>query len=118
MNDARACILRELYEETGLTEREIDNLSLRYITLRLKDGEIRQNYYFFADLKGRENVLKSNEGTLKWFTMDELSEAIPAMPFSAYHVVKHYIENGKDTDALYAGIATETGIAFTEMKEF
>ena len=46
LNDAKACVLRELYEETGLTEQEIDNLSLRYITLRLKNGEVRQNYYF------------------------------------------------------------------------
>ena len=48
LNDARACVLRELYEETGTTEQEIDNLSLRYVTLRLKNGEIRQNYCFFA----------------------------------------------------------------------
>lgn len=43
---------------------------------------------------------------------------MPKMPFSAHHVVKHYIEIGKDTDALYAGAATESGVAFTEMKEF
>lgn len=47
LNDAKACVLRELYEETGLTEREIGNLSLRYVTFRLKNGELRQNYYFF-----------------------------------------------------------------------
>ena len=50
LNDARACALRELYEETGIAEEEIENLSLRYITLRRKNDEIRQNYYFFADL--------------------------------------------------------------------
>ena len=45
-NDARACVLRELYEETGLSEDHLVDLSLRYMTMRLKNGEIRQNYYF------------------------------------------------------------------------
>ena len=51
LNDAKKCVLRELREETGLTENELLDLRLRYITHRLKDGEIRQNYYFFARLK-------------------------------------------------------------------
>ena len=38
LNDARACVLRELYEETGLTERDIENLALRYIAMRMKNG--------------------------------------------------------------------------------
>lgn len=118
LNDARNCVLRELYEETGLEDREIDNLSLRYVTLRLKNGEIRQNYYFFADLIDSEKVITSNEGNLKWFQMEELLEAMPEMPFTAHYVVKHYLEIGKDTDTLYAGIATESGVVFTEMREF
>ncbi len=118
LNDARACVLRELYEETGLIERDIDNLALRYVTLRLKNGEIRQNYYFFADLKNSEKEVVSNEGELKWFQIKELSDNMPEMPFSAHYVVKHYIEVGKDTDALYVGAATESGVVFTEMKEF
>ncbi len=117
LNNAKACVLRELYEETGLTEREIDNLSLRYITFRLKNNEIRQNYYFFADLTDCEKVV-SNEGKLEWFQIEGLSEVLPEMPFSARYVIKHYIETGKDTDALYAGIAAESGVEFTEMKEF
>ncbi len=118
LNDAKACALRELYEETGLTEREIDKLSLRYVTLRLKNNEIRQNYYFFADLVDCEKVITSNEGRLEWFPMEKISNDMPEMPFTAQYVVKHYIEIGKDTDALYAGVATESGIVFTEMKEF
>ena len=110
--------MRELYEETGIAEEEIENLSLRYITLRRKNDEIRQNYYFFADLKDRARAASSNEGRLEWFGMDELLENIPEMPFTAYYVVKHYAEIGKDTDALYAGIAGESGVVFIEMKDF
>ena len=118
LNDAKACVMRELYEETGLVEQEIDRLSLRYVTLRLKNDEIRQNYYFFADLIDSEKVITSNEGNMKWFQMEELLRNTPEMPFTAHYVVKHYIETGKDNDVLYAGIATESGVAFTEMKEF
>ena len=118
LNDAKACVLRELYEETGLTEQEIDNLSLRYITLHLRNDEIRQNYYFFADLKDDEKILASDEGNLKWFQMDELLETPLKMPFTAHYVVKHYLEIGKDTDKLYGGVAMEEGVVFTEMREF
>ena len=51
MRDPKACVLRELKEELGLSESDTEGLTLRYITYRLKDGEIRQNYYFFAHLK-------------------------------------------------------------------
>ena len=84
LNDAKACVLRELYEETGLVDRDISNLSLRYVTLRLKNNEIRQNYYFFADLIDSQKVITSNEGNLKWFQMEELLEAMPKMPFTAH----------------------------------
>lgn len=46
VNDARACVLRELKEELNIGGNEIENLSLRYVTLRRTKGEIRQNYYF------------------------------------------------------------------------
>lgn len=118
LNDAKTCALRELYEETGLTEKDIHNLSLRYVTLRLKNGEIRQNYYFFADLIDGEKTITSNEGELKWFSLDELLEAPPEMPFSAHYVVKHYAETGKDNDSLYVGASAESGVVFTEITEF
>ena len=37
LNDARACALREMREELGLTEADVADLKLRYITLRLKN---------------------------------------------------------------------------------
>lgn len=118
LNDAKACVLRELCEETGLTEQDIDNLSLRYVTIRLKNGELRQNYYFFADLIDNAKEITSNEGNLEWFQIEELLENPPEMPFTAQYVVKHYVEIGKNTDLLYAGVATKDGVMFTEMEEF
>lgn len=71
LNDAQACVLRELKEELGVGEEDIEGLSLRYITLRRLKGEIRQNYYFFANLKSAAE-LTSNEGISQWFKMDEI----------------------------------------------
>lgn len=34
VNDAYACILREMEEELGLRESDVEDLRLRYITLR------------------------------------------------------------------------------------
>lgn len=73
LNDAKACVLRELYEELGLGEEDIEDLALRYVTLRRIKGEIRQNYYFFANMK--EHVgddLVSNEGICKWFPFNAM----------------------------------------------
>ncbi|MCH5324818.1 MAG: NUDIX domain-containing protein [Eubacterium sp.] len=116
LNDARACAIRELYEETGLTENDIENLFMRYITLRLKNGEVRQNYYFFADLKNPDTQINSDEGELKWFSFDELDGV--EMPFSAKYVIEHYLETGRYTDILYGGMAERDGIDFKELKEF
>lgn len=116
LNNARACVLRELAEELSLTPDMIENLRLRYITLRNTGEEIRQNYYFFADLKAADNIdLQSNEGTLKWFPLEELNKL--EMPFTAQYVVRHYVEQGRYTDILYAGIATEGKVVFTELSE-
>ena len=116
LNDARACIIRELHEETGLTEDDITGLKLRYVTLRSKKGEIRQNYYFFAKMKNSKKEIKSNEGILKWFDYEEIDSL--DMPHTAKYVIKHYIEEGKDNNKLYGGIAVSNGINFTELKEF
>ena len=111
LNDATACILREMREELGLLPEDIDGLALRYITLRKTNGEIRQNYYFFANLK--ESVHdhpESNEGICKWFSLDEISAL--EMPFTAKFVVEHFCRVGHSTSNLYAGITTADRVEF------
>lgn len=48
LNDVKSSVLRELKEETGLDIHDITDPIMRYVTLRYKKGEIRQNYYFFC----------------------------------------------------------------------
>ncbi len=115
LNDAKACVLREMREELGLSEIDVADLKMRYITYRLKDGEIRQNYYFFGKLKA-ERELESSEGTLQWIPYDGFESL--NMPVSAKHMILHYLEVGRFDKNLYAGITRESGTDFVPMEEF
>ena len=115
LNDARKCILREMQEELGLSESDLDDMKLRYVTLRLKDGEIRQNYYFFGKLNTHRQ-LQSTEGILNWFSYDE-AEYIH-MPASAKHMMLHYLKIGRFDDHLYAGITEKGETKFVIMEDF
>ncbi|OPJ56638.1 NUDIX domain-containing protein [Clostridium oryzae] len=116
LNDAKSCVLRELNEETGLSKEDIKDLALRYVTLRLKDNEIRQNYYFFADLIDIDKEISSNEGRLEWVDCKNVSSL--DMPFTAKYVIEHFLKVGRNTACLYSGIATVDGVDFIEMKNF
>ena len=117
LNDPKACVLRELFEETGIIESDVGIVQLRYITLRMKDNEIRQNYYYFTELINTEiDISACNEGILSWVDMDEILEK--EMPFTAKECLKHYLSVGKDDDKLYAGVSTDDGVNFTELREF
>lgn len=116
LNDPESCILRELFEETGLRKSDIAHLQLRYITLRRKNDEIRQNHYFFADLLNKEFVLPPcDEGILEWVSTDDVLRR--EMPYTAKYCLAHFFETG-NTNKQYAGVATDTGIHFVELSEF
>ncbi len=115
LNDPLKCVLREMQEELDLLESQVEGLSLRYITHRLVGQEIRQNYYFFARLR-EERKLVSSEGRLEWIPFEQVPEL--TMPVSAKHMILHYLETGRFTDCIYAGITEETGTAFVPMLDF
>ena len=115
LNDARTCALREMQEELGLTESDVADLRLRYITLRLKNGEIRQNYYFFGKLLS-DRELESTEGNLHWFSYEEAEHL--HMPASAKHMMLHYLKTGRFDENLYAGVTDNAGTRFVIMEEF
>ena len=115
LNDPRACILREMEEELGLSESDVEGLTLRYITHRLMEGEIRQNYYFFGRLK-EQRELTSSEGNLRWVNFAEIPQ-LP-MPVSAKHMILHYLQTGRFTDEVYGGITEETMTNFVPMRSF
>lgn len=115
LNRPEQCVLREMEEELGLKPEEIEGLTLRYITLRLKNGEMRQNYYFFARLKEARD-LTSTEGLLRWIAYEDIPEL--KMPVSAKHMLLHYLEVGRFTDCVYVGATEAYGTRFVTMREF
>ena len=115
ISDAKACALRELREELGLTASDVPDMKLRYITCRLKNGEIRNNYYFFAPFH-RQQKLSSNEGLLQWFSYEEAKYI--HMPASARHMMDHYLHTGRYDEKLYAGITEPEGTQFVQLHEF
>lgn len=115
LNDPRKCVLREMEEELGLTETDVEGLTLRYITCRLKNGEVRQNYYFFSRLK-EDKALVSTEGILRWVPYEEVPEL--EMPASAKFMILHYLKEGRYTNYLYGGITEAEGIRFVPLREF
>ena len=117
LNDAKAAALREMQEEIGLTENDLENFTFKYATFRLKNNEIRQNYYFFADLKeGTVLPENCNEGTLAWVPLHEVMEK--TMPLTAKLMLEHYLSVGRFDQKLYAGVTTADGMTFTELEDF
>ena len=114
LNDPRACVLRELNEELGIGEEDIDNLTMRYIGIRHINGEIRQNYYFFADLK-QYREFASNEGISKWIEKDKVTDL--EMPLTAKYIMEHYMKKGRYDDILYCAVCDGDGYRFVPLTE-
>ena len=116
LNNAYACAIRELKEELGIAEDMLEKIDLRYLTIYNKPEELRQNYYFFATLKTDNIELKSNEGQLKWFNIEDILTL--DMPFTSKMVTNHWVKEGRYTDKFYGGVATFDDMVFIEMNEF
>lgn len=117
LNDARRCVLRELEEKIDITEIELRDLEMRYIALRSVNGEIRQNYYFFAQVDNEAQIgLNSNEGELKWFDISEIDSL--EMPYTAKYVLQHYCDVGINNSQVYCGVADGKQVVFTALPEY
>ena len=112
IGDPQAGVLREMQEELGLSPDEITPPELRYITLRMTNGEIRENHYYFAQLKTSRELV-SNEGQLCWFRLDEL-DSLP-MAYTARYMIDHWLETGRHTECVYGGVADGEKVVFTEL---
>ena len=116
LNDPKACVLRELKEELNLAEKDLTDLKMRYIGLRNVNGEIRQNYYFFADLKPEHYTLfTSNEGKCRWVDYADIMSY--DMPLTARYVMEHYLRTGRYTGDLYSAVSDGMGFVFTALRE-
>lgn len=115
IDQPEACALREMQEELGLSPEDITPPELRYITLRMTNGEIRENHYYFSQLK-TDGELTSNEGHLRWFHLNELAD-LP-MAYTARYMIDHWLETGRHTNCIYGGVADGKTVVFTELYEY
>ena len=114
LNDPDACVLRELHEELGLARGDLETFRLRYVGLRNAGDEIRQNYYYFADLKPEKaDDLASNEGECRWVGYEDVLSR--DMPKTAKAVLTHYMRTGRLTDKLYGAMSDGEKYHFVEM---
>lgn len=116
LGNPTACLLREMKEEIGLDADQVENLKLRYVAARCTKGEIRQNFYYFAEVsQDVAESITSNEGILRWV---DFADALNLeMPFCAKFAIEHYLKIGRYDDRLYGGMATQTDLVFVPMDE-
>jgi len=101
-----AC-LREIAEETGITSADLTGFRLRYIILRLRGTEIRQQYIYFG-VSSTRRVRTTTEGELHWVREAELfdRQLIPTTRL----LLEHYVRNrSTEPDTIWVGVLTGAG---------
>lgn len=94
--------LREIKEETSLTDHDISHLKLRYIIHRMKGyNEIRTQYVYFGNVKNDCTIIDSDEGKLSWISSKEITGQ--NVTETTKEIIKHYLEKGKRTNEVYVG---------------
>jgi 8-oxo-dGTP pyrophosphatase MutT (NUDIX family) len=119
--DPDKCIIRELYEESGLVLNELECFRLKYITLRQTEKELRQQYVYMANLKqGCKDIVESDEGILEWIKISDLFNRNMSVTNTA--LLNHYFKFGINDDFTYGGVATVEGkkpcVRFEKLLQF
>lgn len=118
LNRPRQACLREINEESGLAERDIEHLTLRYILLRVKEDEIRQQFVYFGAAR-RADVVSSEEGELFWVERERLLE-LPMSRIVAC-MLEHYLQH-PELQSVMVGTMTlhgesEPRVQWAELKD-
>ncbi|TCP52936.1 8-oxo-dGTP diphosphatase [Tumebacillus sp. BK434] len=101
--DLRAAVLREIHEETGIVQEQIEGLSLRYIIMRHLDDELRQLYVYFGRTTTKE-IIQTDEGHLEWISRSEWFEK-DLIPTNR-KMLEHYLAHEQES-TVYMGINIE-----------
>lgn len=97
----RDACLREIFEETGFAPDDIEELTLRYILLRNKDGELRQQFIYSGRAK-RKDFIDTDEGQLHWVPLADVLDR--DIPYIFRMMLEHYFRVGPGEHA-WVGIA-------------
>jgi 8-oxo-dGTP diphosphatase len=102
LNDPIKTCLREIKEETGITEEHIYNLQLRYIIIRRYKNVIRQNYIYFGETNKKE-FIDTKEGTLHWISEKDLLNREYTKTYT--EMMKHYMNTPDPEERVIIGTA-------------
>jgi len=101
LNNPRIACLREIYEETGIQEKEIEDLKLKYILLKRSYNETVMNYVYFGYSKTRI-VVENDEGTLHWVKKEE---AVRCKLIDAFRItLAHYLKSDISSNDVLVGV--------------
>lgn len=100
MSDPQAACMREIGEETGLAEGDLNDLSLRYIMDRRRKDEIRTQYIYFGFTETRD-VGRTEEGELQWVQLDSALDL--DVSATTRFTLEHYVGLGSQTNNVYVG---------------
>ena len=105
MNSPAQSCLREIGEETGLNAGDLADFRLRYIILRQRDTEIRQQYVYIARALTRQ-LGTTDEGTLRWVPIDGIFQ-LDLVPTTRLFL-KHHCEAIKNYTGITVGVLNAT----------
>ena len=102
INEPQKACFREIEEETGLKKDSIENLTIRYIVLRIKDNqEIRIQYVYIGSVSENYSLIESDEGSLSWVGFKGILNF--NVSATTKEIVKHYDQVGKYNEKVYVG---------------
>lgn len=106
IGDPAKCALRELEEETGITQDRIHDFRLQAVVQRRRGDEIRIQYIYLGTADTRE-LGETVEGTLHWVSCSEVlnNEMSAANQF----FLKKYFANGPSESVWIGTLGNESG---------
>ncbi|WP_425448325.1 NUDIX domain-containing protein [Dethiothermospora halolimnae] len=100
INEPKEACLREIFEETGISRKDIKDFKLKYIILRKSKDEIRLQYVYFGISEKRE-FLDTDEGKLFWVNKKELFNR--ELSTTTRYLLEHYIDYGNSFKDVLVG---------------
>lgn len=104
--DIRSACLREIEEETGLQSEDVKELVMRYVILRQRKNELRQQFIYFGTTTKTE-LHPTDEGTLHWIPSKEVFDY--RLPDSNRLMLRHYFDTQPSTQAWVGTMYGEAG---------
>jgi 8-oxo-dGTP diphosphatase len=106
INEPYKALIREIKEETGITEDLLSDLKLRYILMEKAETIIYQSHVYFGNVK-TEKFTDTDEGKLYWIKEEELLQREFSTSFQK--MLEHYLSHKNEPNTIYIGVLSGNG---------